>query len=94
MSDRCIENTIEFLKDEQTATVTFSQGRYKTKIRKLAAKRPEECQIMAENSDGSILAHIPVSWVKISPPRAVSKKQVEVARRNILKTRSMGRENG
>lgn len=41
--DRCIENVIEFLENQQRATVTFSQGRYKTRIRKLAKARPEEC---------------------------------------------------
>ena len=28
--ENCIENVIEFIKDEKRATVTFSQGRYKT----------------------------------------------------------------
>ena len=73
--DNCIENAIEFIKDEKRATVTFSQGRYKSRIRKLAADHPEECRIIAENRDGSLCAHIPVSWVKISPPRAISEDQ-------------------
>ncbi len=63
----CIENVIEFLLNGKTATVTFSQGRYKTCIRKLAQSHPEECEIVAENKDGSICAHIPVEWVKIKP---------------------------
>ena len=46
--DRCIENMIEFLQNEERATVTFSQGRYKSRIRKLAKGRPKECQIVAE----------------------------------------------
>lgn len=73
--DNCIENVIEFLRDADRATVTFSQGRYKSRIRKLAEDHPEECKIMAENKDGSLCAHIPVSWVKISPPRAISEDQ-------------------
>lgn len=72
--DKCIENVIEFLKDEQRATVTFSQGRYKSRIKKLAAERSEECQIVAENQDGSICAHIPVSWVKINPSPKVAEE--------------------
>lgn len=75
--DKCTENVIEFLKDQQTATVTFSQGRYKTRIRKLAKRYPEECEIIAVNADGSICAHIPVSWVKIAPLRTVSESQRE-----------------
>ena len=65
------ENVIEFLKDESQATVTFSQGRYISRIKKFAAERPEECKIVAENKDGTICAHIPVSWIKIAPPREV-----------------------
>lgn len=59
-----IENTIEFIKDNEKATVTFSQGRYKGRIRKLAKSHPEECQIIAENQDGSLCAHIPVNIIR------------------------------
>lgn len=86
--DNCNENVIEFLKDEKQATVTFSQGRHKTKIKKLADKLPDECQIIAENKDGSLCAHIPVSWIKISPVKKVSEEQRETARRNMLKLKN------
>lgn len=77
-----IENVIEFLENQERATVTFSQGRYKSRIRKLAAERSEECQIVAENKDGSLCAHIPVEWVKIIPPRQLSEEQrKEIAER-------------
>lgn len=82
--DKCIENVIEFLKDGQRATVTFSQGRFKSRIKKLAAERPEECQIMAENQDGSMCAHIPVSWIKISPLRVVSEKSRKLSRERMI----------
>lgn len=88
------ENVIEFIKDSSRATVTFSQGRYKTRIRKQAERRPEECTIVAENLDGSICAHIPVSWVKIGPPKAMNEKQLEAAHRNVLKAQSTRREKG
>ena len=64
------ENVIEWLKDSKTATVTLSQGRYITKIKKLAKQYPDEVEIIRENKDGSLLAHIPVSYIKINnPPR-------------------------
>lgn len=70
------DNIIEFLKNDKTAVVTFSQGKYITKIKKLAEKYPDECKIVAENNDGSILAHIPVNWVKISRiKREISEEQ-------------------
>lgn len=59
------ENSIEFLKDTKTATVTFSQGRFITKIEKLAEKYPDEVQIVHRNK-GSIVAHIPVHYINIS----------------------------
>ncbi len=92
--DRCAENVIEFLENQQQATVTFSQGRYKTRIRKLAEARPEECQIVAENKDGSICAHIPTTWVRIAPPPVRTEAQREASRRNALKLPRAGREKG
>lgn len=60
------ENAIEFLRNAEKATATFSQGRYVSKIRKLAEQYPDECSIVAENRDGSIVAHFPVKWLQIS----------------------------
>lgn len=88
----CIENVIEFIKDEKRATVTFSQGRFKTKIRKLAESHPEECQIVAENKDGSICAHVPVSWVKISPLIQKTEKQKEEARQRMIEMHNSNRQ--
>ncbi len=77
-----VENGIEFITDSKTAVMQFSQGRFKTRIRKLAEKYSEECAILAENKDGTLLAHIPVEWVKIIPPRQLSEEQrKEIAER-------------
>ena len=73
----CEENTIEFTRDSKTATVTFSQGRYISKIKKLAESHPEECKILVENKDGSIVARVPVSWIKINPGRNISEEERE-----------------
>ena len=59
------ENCIEFLRDSKTATVTLSQGRMITRIERLAKKHPGDVTIEHRNSDGSIVAHIPVSYVHI-----------------------------
>lgn len=80
---------IEFIKDSDRATVSFSQGRYKSRIKKLATERPEECQIVAENMDSSLCAHIPVAWIKINPTYQLSEEQreqkAESMRRNFQK---------
>lgn len=49
-----MENAIEFVKDGSRATVTFSQGRYKSRIKKLAKSHPEKCEIVTEDIDGSL----------------------------------------
>ena len=77
------ENVIEFLRDSKTATVTFCQGRYITRIKELAEKRPNEVEITAENRDGSIVAHIPTSWVRINPNIELSEEEKNI--RSVLK---------
>ena len=61
-----VENVVEFLRDSDRATCSFSQGRFISRIKKLAEQYPDECQILAENNDGSITAHFPVKWLLIS----------------------------
>ena len=73
------ENCIEFVRNSQVATVAFSQGKFINRIRKLAEKFPDECVILDENYDGSLVAHIPTKWVKISPTRQVSDEFKQVA---------------
>lgn len=69
------ENMIEFLRNQQTATVCFCQPSYVSRMKELAERFPDKCQITAENNDGSIVAHIPRSWVKINPPRRMTEEQ-------------------
>lgn len=59
------ENVIEFVKNADVATVNFCQGRYISKIKKMADKFPDECEIVSE-SDGCIVAHVPVKWIHVS----------------------------
>ena len=89
-----MENLIEFLNGQKRATVTLSQGRYKTKVEKLAKERPDECKILARNLDGTILAHVPTYWVKISPPRKVemSEDRKEELRKQLANARNKKEE--
>lgn len=84
------ENVIEWIKDSSIATITFSQGRYISKIKKLAEKYPDRVQITKENEDGTIVAHIPVSAIKINIiERNLSEEQRQIAAERLNK----GREN-
>lgn len=71
------ENVIEWVKDGKRATLSLSQRRTITRIKKLAEKYPDKCQILAENKDGSLYAHIPTEWVKINPGRELDDEQKE-----------------
>lgn len=81
------ENVIEFFRNAPIATVTFSQGRYVHKIKEYAKVHPDECQITAQNDDGSIVAHIPTSWIKIRPPRVMelTEEEKEIRRERFVK---------
>lgn len=86
--DGCNENVIEFMTNDTRATLSFSQGRYKSVIRKLAEKQPEDCRIIADNEDGSICAHVPVSWIRISPPRQYTEEQRQQMGERLRQNRS------
>ncbi len=80
------ENNIEWLTGQQTVTVTFTQARFINKVKKLAESNPE-VQILAENSDGSICAHIPLKFIKLSAPRQMTEEQREQARERLKNAR-------
>lgn len=80
------ENVIEFLRGAKTATVCFTQGRYISKIKKLAEKFPDEVIITSQNKDGSIVAHIPVKYIHISRPgkgRVLTEEEKEAAKERL-----------
>lgn len=81
------ENVIEWVKDGKTETLSLTQGRTISRVMKLAKRRPEECKIVAQNTDGSICARVPVGWIKISPIREVSEEQKEAARARMKEMR-------
>lgn len=51
----------------------------KRELMRLAKERPDEVKVMAENKDGSAYFHIPVNYIKVSPPRQISEEQKEAA---------------
>lgn len=66
--DRYRENAIEWLPGEKTAGVTTVSKKIQNKIRKLKEKFPDAVEIVTDD-EGVMFAHVPVSWVRISPPR-------------------------
>lgn len=89
------ENVISWIRNAEMATVSFSQGRYVSKIKKLAEKYPDKVQVISENKDGSILAHIPVKAIKISiiEGRELTEEEKERSREVFAKYRESKRES-
>lgn len=78
--DSMNEFSIEWIKGAEYAGITVPSGTaLKSKLLKLADKNPKDVKIIAVNKDGSLYAHMPISYVKISPPRQVSEEQKEAA---------------
>lgn len=69
------ENVIEFLRNQDVATVTFCQPRFVNKVKALAKHYPEEVKITAENEDGSLVAHIPTRWIYLKAPRQLTEEE-------------------
>ena len=91
--DNTQENNIEFLTGQKRVTVTFSARKWVNKIKKYGESHPDEIDYI-ENQDGSICGHIPVTWLKISPPRQVNlsedQKKERAARMRQIATNRKG----
>jgi len=68
------ENSIEFYGSDQRMTCTFQTQRFRNKIKSLAEKYPEEVTVI-EDADGYTVAHLPLTYLKISAPRKMSEEQ-------------------
>lgn len=68
------DNAIEFYTESKTATVTLHSPRLRNRVLRLA-EESDEVEVVATNEDGSILAHIPVSWIKINRPLKLTEEE-------------------
>lgn len=53
------ENCLEWLTGQDTITATLTQKRFINRVRRLS-EQDGSVQIVAENKDGSIVAHLPI----------------------------------
>ena len=69
-----IETSIEYVTVDNHATFCSGERKWVTKINKLKEQYQDEVQIIQspESNGGIILAHIPKSWLKVSPPKKVN----------------------
>ena len=72
--ERSNENALEFLTGQDRVTLTFSMRKFVNKLKRYRESHPDEVDLI-ENRDGTVCGHIPLNWVKISPPRKVNLTQ-------------------
>jgi len=61
------ETTAGYIAGDSYAEFYSAETKWINKIKKWAEERPDEVQIQVINKDGSILAHMPINYFKISP---------------------------
>lgn len=68
------ETVFECAGESTVATITSNEQKWINKINKLASQRPSDVEIVyaPEDNYGYILAHVPKTFIKLSPPRAVN----------------------
>ena len=68
------ETVFECTNGSDVATITSNEQKWINKINKLATQRQDDVEIVytPEDNYGYILAHVPKTWMKLSPPRAVN----------------------
>lgn len=84
----CRENSIEWYNGNEIMTVTLSQKKFINKILKLAELYPDEVKVDIINDDGTILAHIPLRYLRFTRPRELSEEEKEIARERLSKFRN------
>ena len=81
------ENVIEWLIGQKHIVVTFTEKKYINKVKKLAEKFPNEVKIKAVNKDGSIVAHLPKTALKLS---VIKKRDLTEDERQAIRDRLRG----
>lgn len=97
MSERNMENVVEFISGTRTATVTFTNQKHINRIKKLYEERKDDFKYFHENTDGSVCAKLPLKWIKINPGsktgRVMTEEQKEAARIRLQKARENKNKN-
>lgn len=85
------ENCIEWLTGQNVIVLTLTQGRMINKVRKLKEKFPDEVKIKT-NKDGSVLAKMPLSYLKLNHTEREPKELTDEEKRKIRKRLQAGKK--
>ena len=90
------ENMIEFISGARTATVTFTNRKHISRIKKLYEERGDEFKYYHENEDGSVCAKLPLKWIRVNPgskeKREMTEEQKEALRQRFAASRQNKRK--
>lgn len=79
--------TIGWEKGDKFAEINTPHCRISGRLKKLHEKYPDVFDRYVENKDGSVYAKVPVRWIKIGKPRAISDEQKEAMKERFAKMR-------
>ena len=85
------ETVFEHLDGKDTWTVSTDERTWKNRLAKLAEQNPAEVECVAVNRDGSVMYHVPASWVRLRPPvkRNMTEEQKQAARDRLIAYRGL-----
>lgn len=68
------ETCINYIAEDDYAIFCSSEAKWIHKILKLRERHPDVVDIIhaPEDNHGMLYAHVPKSWIKVSPPRQVN----------------------
>lgn len=68
------ETAFDYITTDTYATFSTDEAKWIRRITALSKTHPDEVKIIytPEQNHGTLYAHVPKSWMKISPPRKVS----------------------
>ena len=84
------ENMVEWLSGSRSATVTFTNRKHISRIKKLYEERKDEFKYYHENKDGSVCAKIPLKWIRLNPgsvPGTRAKREMSEEEKQVLRER-------
>ena len=73
------ETAFDHVAGESIATFYTAERKWINTIHELKGQYPDEVDIRHVNDDGSLVAHIPVSWLKIRPKKKVNMTAEQIA---------------
>jgi hypothetical protein len=60
---------------ESTGTFYTAEQKWIDRISGWKEEYPDEVDIRYTNKDGSIVAHLPITWFRVKPPKKMSEEQ-------------------